>query len=201
MTQLLKGYIMRNIQKYAKIAVTFSLILGLLLNCKNDDKKDDVVPMLLLALVSLAPSYNCSATVKGKVASLPAMIATTSVQTLIYGKVPFVNHSIAAVKVTGAANGTKIVFTGRNVADFDEGSSNNENVPLVYNASSCPLSDVAQDTTRSTYTTNSEGQYGSVAGDGPYTYTLNATKGGDYYFVFYLASRTAEPPTTTFQIQ
>ncbi|AVQ13876.1 Uncharacterized protein XB16_3600 [Leptospira santarosai] len=66
------------------------------------------------------------------------MAATTSVQTLIYGKVPFVNHSIAAVKVAGAVNGTKIVFTGRNVADFDEGTSNNENPPLVYNASSCP---------------------------------------------------------------
>ncbi|UPY80800.1 hypothetical protein FH581_022240 [Leptospira weilii] len=198
---------MRNIQKYAKIAVTFSLILGLLLSCKNDKKEDDkkgdgiASSMLLLALVSLNPSYNCAATVKGKVASLPAMTASTSVQTLIYGKVPFVNHSIAAVKVTGAVNGTKIVFTGRNVADFDEGSSNNENAPLVYNASSCALSDVAQDTTRSTYTTTSEGQYGSAAGDGPYTYTLNATKGKDYYFVFYLASRTSEPPATTFQLQ
>ncbi|WP_078125948.1 LIC20153 family lipoprotein [Leptospira alexanderi] len=198
---------MRNIQKYAKIAVTFSLILGLLLSCKNDKKEDDkkgdgiASSMLLLALVSLTPSYNCTATVKGKVASLPAMTASTSVQTLIYGKVPFVNHSIAAVKVTGAVNGTKIVFTGRNVADFDEGSSNNENAPLVYNASSCALSDVAQDTTRSTYTTTSEGQYGSAAGDGPYTYTLNATKGKDYYFVFYLASRTSEPPATTFQLQ
>ncbi|WP_078127343.1 LIC20153 family lipoprotein [Leptospira alexanderi] len=198
---------MRNIQKYAKIAVTFSLILGLLLSCKNDKKEDDkkgdgiASSMLLLALVSLTPSYNCAATIKGKVASLPAMTASTSVQTLIYGKVPFVNHSIAAVKVTGAVNGTKIVFTGRNVADFDEGSSNNENAPLVYNASSCALSDVAQDTTRSTYTTTSEGQYGSAAGDGPYTYTLNATKGKDYYFVFYLASRTSEPPATTFQLQ
>ncbi|EMO13574.1 hypothetical protein LEP1GSC165_1757 [Leptospira santarosai str. CBC523] len=191
---------MRNIQKYSKIAVTFSLILGLFLNCKND-QKDDTTSMLLLLLAGSIPSYNCSATVKGKVASLPAMAATTSVQTLLYGKVPFVNHSIAAVKVTGAVNGTKIVFTGRNVADFDEGTSNNENSPLVYNASSCPLSDSAQDATRSTYTTNSEGQYGSAAGDGPYTYTLNASKGGDYYFVFYLASRTAEPPATTFQLQ
>lgn len=82
---------MRNIQKYAKIAVTFSLILGLLLSCKNDkndDKKDGdaAASMLLLALVSLTPSYNCSATVKGKVASLPAMTATTSVQTLIMAR-------------------------------------------------------------------------------------------------------------------
>ncbi|WP_061248079.1 LIC20153 family lipoprotein [Leptospira alstonii] len=191
---------MKDIQKYAKTAVIFSLILGSFLNCKNEEK-DDTTTMFLLVLAGLSPSYNCSATVSGKVASLPAMTANTSVQTLVYGKVPFVNHSIAAVKVTGAVNGTKVVFTGRNVADFDEGTSNNNSAPLIYNTSSCPLSDSAQDTTRSTYTTNSEGQYGSVAGDGPYTYTLNATKGGDYYFVFYLASRTAEPAKTTFQLQ
>ncbi|WP_061247140.1 LIC20153 family lipoprotein [Leptospira noguchii] len=192
---------MRKVQKYINTAVIFSLIFSVFLNCK-DDKKDDIDPLLILVgLASGSSSYNCSATVKGKVASLPAMTATTAVQTLVYGKVPFVNHSIAAVKVTGAVNGTKVVFTGRNVADFDEGTSNNENAPLIYNTSSCPLADSNLDTTRSTYTTNSEGQYGSAAGDGPYTYTLNATKGGDYYFVFYLASRTAEPPTTTFQLQ
>ncbi|PJZ57341.1 LIC20153 family lipoprotein [Leptospira barantonii] len=189
---------MRNIRKYAKTAVILSLILGLFLTCKKDEK-DDIDPILLLA--GLVSNYNCSATVGGRVAGLPAMTATTSVQTLVYGKVPFVNHSIAAVKVTGATNGKKIVFTGRNVADFDEGTAGNVNAPLVYNTSACPLLDSAYDTTRATYTTTSEGQYGSVAGDGPYTYTLNATKGGDYYFVFYLASRTAEPPTTTFQLQ
>ncbi|AAS72181.1 hypothetical protein GS518_18845 [Leptospira interrogans] len=192
---------MRKIQKCINTTVIFSLIFSVFLNCK-DDKKDDIDPLLILVgLASGSPSYNCSATVKGKVASLPAMTATTSIQTLVYGKVPFVNHSIAAVKVTGAVNGTRIVFTGRNVADFDEGTSSNENAPLIYNTSSCPLADSSQDTTRSTYTTSSEGQYGSAAGDGPYTYTLNATKGGDYYFVFYLASRTAESPTTTFQLQ
>ncbi|EMY78553.1 hypothetical protein LEP1GSC060_3923 [Leptospira weilii serovar Ranarum str. ICFT] len=188
---------MKDIQKYA---VIFGLLLSSLLNCKNEEK-DDTTPMFLLTIAGLSSGYNCSATVSGKVASLPAMTANTSVQTLIYGKVPFVNHSIAAVKVTGAVNGTKIVFTGRNVADFDEGTSNNASAPLIYNTSSCPLSDSTQDTTRSTYTTDSEGQYGSATGDGPYTYTLNATKGGDYYFVFYLASRTAEPATTTFQLQ
>ncbi|PJZ41814.1 hypothetical protein CH370_10345 [Leptospira kmetyi] len=189
---------MRNIRKYAKTAVILGLILGLFLTCKKDEK-DDIDPILLLA--GLVSNYNCSATVGGRVSGLPAMTATTSVQTLVYGKVPFVNHSIAAVKVTGATNGLKIVFTGRNVADFDEGTAGNVNAPLVYNTSSCPLTDSAYDTTRATYTTTSEGQYGSVASDGPYTYTLNATKGGDYYFVFYLASRTAEPPTTTFQLQ
>ncbi|TGK27772.1 hypothetical protein EHQ05_08260 [Leptospira yasudae] len=190
---------MRTIQKYVKTAVIFSLILSALLQCKKDEKDDDTLNLLLLGLA--ANGYNCSANVGGRVAGLPAMTASTSVQTLVYGKVPFVNHSIAAVKVTGAVNGTKIVFTGRNVADFDEGTAGNTNAPLVYTASSCPLLDSALDTARSTYTGGSEGTYGSAAGDGPFTYTLNATKGGDYYFVFYLASRTAEPPTTTFQIQ
>lgn len=190
---------MKTFQKIAKTTVIFGLILGSLIHCKKDDK-EDVDPVTLLLLGLAANGYNCSATVGGRVAGLPAMTATSSVQTLVYGKVPFVNHSIAAVKFSNVKAGDQITFRGRNVADFDEGTAANTNAPLVYNSASCPLLDSAYDSTRSTYTTPSEGQYGAAAGDGPYVYTLNATKGGDYYFVFYLASRTAEPPTTTFQI-
>ncbi|RHX89165.1 LIC20153 family lipoprotein [Leptospira stimsonii] len=190
---------MKTIQKIAKTTVIIGLILGTLAHCKKDDK-EDVDPATLLLLGLAANGYNCSATVGGRVAGLPAMTATTSVQTLVYGKVPFVNHSIAAVKFSNVKAGDQITFRGRNVADFDEGTAGNTNAPLVYNTASCPLLDSAYDSTRATYTTPSEGQYGTAAGDGPFVYTLNATKGGDYYFVFYLASRTAEPPTTTFQI-
>ncbi|MBM9576167.1 hypothetical protein JWG45_03280 [Leptospira sp. 201903070] len=190
---------MKTIQKIAKTTLIFGLILGTLIHCKKEDK-EEIDPITLLLLGLTANSYNCSANVGGRVSGLPAMTATTSVQTLVYGKVPFVNHSIAAVKFSNVKAGDQISFTGRNVADFDEGTANNVNAPLVYNTASCPLLDSAYDSARTSYTTPSEGQYGSAAGNGPYVYTLNATKGGDYYFVFYLASRTAEPPTTTFQI-
>ncbi|AVQ13877.1 Uncharacterized protein XB16_3601 [Leptospira santarosai] len=55
MVLITKGVLYEKYSKYTKIAVTFSLILGLFLNCKND-QKDDTTSMLLLLLAGSIPS-------------------------------------------------------------------------------------------------------------------------------------------------
>ncbi|MDV6236266.1 hypothetical protein CH379_011585 [Leptospira ellisii] len=190
---------MQNLRKYAKTAVLLSLVFGLMIQCKKEE--DDIDPMVFL-LAGLGSGYNCSATLGTRVAGLPAMDASTQVQTLVYGKVPFVNHSIAAVKYSGAANGDVISFTGMNVSDEDVATNAaglGTHAPMVYNTANCPLTSSNYDTNRESYVTPSEGTY---TGNGPFNYTLdtNSGRGNDYYFIFYLADRTNEPPTTTFQI-
>ncbi|XDD52406.1 hypothetical protein AB3N59_18905 [Leptospira sp. WS92.C1] len=190
---------MKKILKHVKTAVILSLILGAFLNCKPEEKGIDPI---VLILGSLATGYNCSATLGNRVAGLPAVDATTTAQTLVYGKVPFVNHSIAAVRYAGASNGDVITFTGMNVSDEDVATAAvglGANAPMIYNTAACPLTSSNYDSGRLSYVTASEGTY---SGAGPFNYTLNtnAGLGSDYYFIFYLADRANEPPATTFQI-
>ncbi|MDX1957544.1 MAG: hypothetical protein SFU98_03170 [Leptospiraceae bacterium] len=180
-----------------KLIVVLSIVLNLF-NCTKKEENNTLKLLAAYLIVETTPRGSCTITFnrggRNSTAYANPIAITNTSQSIGYVKVPVVSHSIGLATLSNATAGSIIEFTGSDVADFDQTNSTSTtdpstdaNPPLIYNKTTCPLTqnDVVATSTNSYTRTN--------LGTGIWRYTLNTT--GNYSFVVY--QLTSNPVATS----
>ncbi|PKA15580.1 LIC20153 family lipoprotein [Leptospira haakeii] len=164
------------------------LLLVLLLSASFVDcKKDDGEDLTNLALLNaLSGGGDCLVDFPGKAAvgvNRTRVTKNTTGTSIVWGRIPFVNHPIAIVEILGIQNNDSVVFHGVDVIE----NPNVSGQPTIYASNDCPLaeSDIINDGTTKF----------NISGSDPYTYASNNTS-GNFYFLLYIVG-SGNPPAAT----
>ncbi|TGK36623.1 LIC20153 family lipoprotein [Leptospira andrefontaineae] len=168
------------------------LLLVLLLSASFVDcKKDEGEDLTNLALLNaLGGGGDCLVSFPGKASigvNRTRAIDGAGATSVIWGRIPFVNHPIAIVEALGMQNGDQITFTGIDVVANPETGGDE---PVVYESADCPL---AESTIVDGFVPFNSTNRG---GAGPFVWT-NDNAPGSYYFLLYIVGTSA--PAATIQ--
>jgi hypothetical protein len=174
--------------KFLKNTLFLLTILGLSVGCQSEKKSDsNVILAALLSSVSSCGTNSVSFNKSGRSTCAnvtPVTVETGKSGTLVYNRVPVVNHPIGIIYLPSVTTNTIVNTNPIDVADFDTDTSS-VYPPLIYSGSSLPLNDsnLASSTSYTRTKVDSTN----------YRYQFNSA--GSYYLLFYIVG-TSEVTTT-----